>query len=98
MSLNKNLPSSFSLAELIDPFERYEDSYSMNFAANPELLTGVPQGAPTSPILSNLVGQLFINKLQNEHTKTIGYADDMITFSNRPIKMSDPFYSVPKYK
>jgi len=60
--LDRMLPASDNLQTLLDPSGRYEDGPLRNFQANPDLLYGVPQGAPTSPIISNLIGNLIIRK------------------------------------
>lgn len=55
---------------------------------HPEATKGVPQGAPTSPILANLVMDKWIRaKGQGD---IVAYADDSVSFSDHPIEPEIP--------
>jgi len=51
---------------------------------------GVPQGAATSPILSNLVMNEWRKICRKRGIVLVSYADDSVGFSNRPIEVKEP--------
>lgn len=51
---------------------------------------GVAQGAPTSPILANVIQQLWINENLTQGHSIVAYADDSVTFSEKEIKLTAP--------
>lgn len=51
---------------------------------------GVPQGSPTSPILSNLIGRLWVEHGAKKGVEIIMYADDSVGFSDHPIDIEVP--------
>lgn len=62
------------------------EQYSNNqFQAVGDLFVGLPQGVPTSPLLTILVLREFVD--QCEESKF--YADDGIYMSNEPIKLKE---------
>lgn len=63
------------------------DSYRP--AKIPTDFNGVAQGAPTSPILANLIMDLWI-KEHDGKAECVAYADDSVSFSNQPIEISPP--------
>jgi len=51
---------------------------------------GVPQGAPTSPLLSNLSLRFFLSQ-----QPSVSYADDPIFFGERKFEIAgDPYYNI----
>jgi retron-type reverse transcriptase len=84
-----------SIRKLSDWSNVPSDAYARNdfdkFIESETKQKGVAQGAPTSPILANLVMQNWINQTSNgDETITVGYADDSYTFSKKAIKLTDP--------
>jgi len=53
---------------------------------------GVAQGAPTSPILANVIMDLWIRENESREIDCVAYADDSVSFSYGPI---DP--EIPKF-
>lgn len=51
---------------------------------------GVPQGAATSPTLSNTFGRLWVNHGKKTDVKIIIYADDSVGFSDNEISLQVP--------
>jgi hypothetical protein len=49
---------------------------------------GVAQGSPVSPILANVIMQLWIDK--HEKAECVAYADDSISFSDQEIEIEPP--------
>jgi len=56
----------------------------------PTQFEGVAQGSPTSPILANLIMNIWISKNIEEGHNIVAYADDSVTFSDKPIKLECP--------
>lgn len=55
-----------------------------------EALKGLPQGANTSPILTELVLDNWIRQMEKKNEGTsVFYADDGIFMSNKPIEIED---------
>jgi hypothetical protein len=58
---------------------------------------GVAQGAPTSPILANVIMDIWMRQMnRNKDVVTVAYADDSITFSKVPLKMTDTQNQAPE--
>jgi hypothetical protein len=55
----------------------------------PTDFNGVAQGMPTSPILANLIMDLWIKKFEDPE-RVIAYADDSVSFSPNPINHQPP--------
>lgn len=51
---------------------------------------GVAQGANTSPILANLIMDIWVKHCKNEGHEIVAYADDSVVFSDHPIRTKAP--------
>jgi hypothetical protein len=56
----------------------------------PSQFEGVAQGANTSPILANLIMDLWVEKVKSQGHEIVAYADDSVGFSDRPIVVEPP--------
>jgi len=53
-------------------------------------MKGVAQGSPTSPILANLIMDLWIKEHKTSNAEIVAYADDSVSFSNQEINIAIP--------